>query len=291
MHAFASNICWQYQLYYYEYTYNLKALMKLKISHRTSYHYTQPLSYAIQTLCLTPQSGPTQQVLDWSVNAPGSLKPMRDPYGNLSHTLTYDQKPITQKTIVASGIVNTLNVHAFTETAPTTPFIYLRETALTRSNERLAQFAKHFLSDGTHEASVLALARAVFKRVHYKPGTTEVNTTAEEAFDICSGVCQDQAHVFIAACRSQGVPVRYVSGYFYAADAPELASHAWAEVCIDTQAQRWLSVDVTHECFTDERHVRLAVGVDYAACSPIRGVRHGGGDEAMKVEVNITPLS
>ena len=35
------------------------------------------------------------------------------------------------------------------------------------------------------------------------------------------------------------------------------------------------------------RHVRLAVGPDYAACLPIRGVRHGGGKEAMRVNVAI----
>jgi len=102
-------------------------------------------------------------------------------------------------------------------------------------------------------------------------------------------VAQDQAHVFIAACRANGVPARYVSGYFYAPESPALASHAWADVCVDTDRRRWLSVDVTHECLMDERHVRLAVGPDYAACLPIRGVRHGGGEEAMRVRVEIRP--
>jgi transglutaminase-like putative cysteine protease len=54
--------------------------------------------------------------------------------------------------------------------------------------------------------------------------------------------------------------------------------------------QRWLSVDVTHQCLADERHVRLAVGVDYAACAPMRGVRQGGGDESMKVSIGIKPV-
>ncbi len=41
----------------------------------------------------------------------------------------------------------------------------------------------------------------------------------------------------------------------------------------------------------DERHVRLAVGPDYAACAPVRGVREGGGDESMRVCVSIEPMS
>jgi transglutaminase-like putative cysteine protease len=264
--------------------------MKLQIEHHTVYRYTQPLSYAIQTLCLTPQSGPTQRVHDWQIIAPGQLKPMHDAYGNQAHTLTYDQKPIMYKTLSAKGMVETLNVAEFHETAATSPFVYLRETTLSRSHSRLTDFAQAILKDGVNKEAVLALASAVSARVHYKQGTTEVNTTAEEAFDLSSGVCQDQAHVLIAACRSQGIPARYVSGYFYAPYAPELASHAWADVCLDVDTQQWISVDITHACLTDERHIRLAVGADYAACSPVRGVRHGGGDEIMTVEVSIRPV-
>ena len=68
---------------------------------------------------------------------------------------------------------------------------------------------------------------------------------------------------------------------------PELASHAWADVCIDVAQRRWLSIDVTHRCLIDQRHVRLAVGPDYAACPPVRGVRSGGGQESMRVVVKV----
>jgi transglutaminase-like putative cysteine protease len=55
-------------------------------------------------------------------------------------------------------------------------------------------------------------------------------------------------------------------------------------------ARRWLSIDVTHECPVDERHVRLAQGPDYTACAPVRGIRSGGGEERMEVQVQIRPL-
>ena len=47
-------------------------------------------------------------------------------------------------------------------------------------------------------------------------------------------------------------------------------------------------MDITHDGLMDERHVRLAVGPDYAACAPVRGVREGGGDETMRVRVQIS---
>jgi len=94
----------------------------------------------------------------------------------------------------------------------------------------------------------------------------------------------------VAACRSLGVPARYVSGYFHAAGSERLASHAWAEVCLELSGRRWFGVDITHVCPVDERHVRLAVGPDYSACSPIRGVRSGGGREHLLVELEIVAL-
>ena len=62
------------------------------------------------------------------------------------------------------------------------------------------------------------------------------------------------------------------------------------DVCLDVAERRWASIDVTHACLTDERHVRLAVGTDYNACPPIKGVRQGGGLETMHVHIRIAPL-
>jgi hypothetical protein len=40
-----------------------------------------------------------------------------------------------------------------------------------------------------------------------------VTTTADEALELGRGVCQDFSHIMLAACRSQGLPARCVSGY------------------------------------------------------------------------------
>jgi transglutaminase-like putative cysteine protease len=165
--------------------------------------------------------------------------------------------------------------------------LYLRTTPLTEPDAALHTLGREHLRRGTTPDALLTLAAAVREGVRYRPGVTAVRTTAREALALGAGVCQDQAHVFIAACRAAGLPARYVSGYFHSPQAPQLASHAWVDVCIDAAARRWLSVDITHDGLMDERHVRLAVGPDYAACAPVRGVREGGGDETMRVHVRI----
>jgi transglutaminase-like putative cysteine protease len=259
--------------------------MKLTIQHVTNYDYTAPLQYALQSLCLTPQASAHQTVHDWTVTAPAPLHAQRDGYGNVSHTWSLARR-MYGSAVRAGGTVETHSSPWLVDDAAP-PQVYLRHTPLTRAHAQLKALGRVHLADGVSEASAMALALAVIQRVRYRPGATDVGTTAEQAWELGGGVCQDHAHVYLAACRANGVAARYVSGYFYAPDAPHLASHAWVDVCVAPAEHRWLSVDITHGCLMDERHVRLAVGLDYAACSPIRGVREGGGDETMRVRIDI----
>ncbi len=259
--------------------------MKLTIQHVTHYDYSAPVQYALQSLCLTPQGSAHQTVHDWTLSAPAPLFAQRDGFGNMAHTWSLSQRTFGSA-VRASGTVET-HASPWLVDGTVPPQLYLRVTPLTVADDRLRGLGRVHFADGVSEAGALALALAVLKRVRYKTGATTVLTTAMQAWELGGGVCQDHAHVFIAACRANGVPARYVSGYFYAPDAPHLASHAWADVCVEPCTYRWLSVDITHGCLMDERHVRLAVGLDYRACSPIRGVREGGGDESMRVRIDI----
>ncbi|MED5621295.1 transglutaminase family protein [Ideonella sp. BN130291] len=264
--------------------------MILAITHTTEYHYSEPLKHAIQTLCLTPRSSAHQTVQQWQVSGPGRLFASTDGFGNCMHTCTLARRAVRGR-VHAHGVVSTHASPWTVDEEPDMPppWLYLRPTPLACAHAPLHQWARSLLAPAQADAAaVLQLAAGVRDRVRYEPGQTSVHTTAPQAFDHGSGVCQDQAHVFVAACRSLGLPARYVSGYFHAPGAPALASHAWAEVCLDTQARRWLGMDITHACAIDERHVRLAVGPDYAACAPVRGMRSGGGEERMEVSVSIS---
>lgn len=268
--------------------------MKLHIRHTTHYTYTEPLRYALQNLCLTPQSGPAQQVLFWDLSAPSTLYPQQDGLGNQVHayTLVADaDSPVRSSWVQAAGQVQTMGVAEFHDApAMPDPGFFLRPTHLAAPEPALAAFGKTFLTAPASTPKIpelLALTLGISKEISYKKNSTSVTTTALQAFQAGAGVCQDQAHVMVAVCRSLGLPARYVSGYFYAANEPDLASHAWVDVCLDAPSRRWLSLDVTHACPVDQRHVRLAVGTDYNACPPIKGVRQGGGVETMQVEIQI----
>ncbi len=274
--------------------------MKLHIQHTTHYRYTEPLLYSLQQLHLWPQSGVWQSLLAWDIKGPGPIHELPDGQGNRQHSFSLQARPeqgIRELCVRAAGIVQTHGVAVFVETGPLPlPAFYRRSTLLAEPHPRMAAWAEQRCPQAARAAlagedwsvdAALELTSAVADQVRYRSGSTGVETTALEAFDWGLGVCQDQAHVMLAVCRSLGVPVRYVSGYFFADNEPELASHAWVDVCLSEAERRWISLDVTHQCPTDERHVRLATGTDYSACPPTRGLRRGGGQESMAVDIRI----
>lgn len=262
--------------------------MRLSILHRTVYHYTTPVFYSIQQLRLTPRTESHQRTLRWRLGAPGTLAATIDAYGNTTHTLTLAEAH-GDVTIEARGEVEVdplVDGRLEEAESGVPPLSFLALTPLTEPDDAVLEFAQRLRQRDA--GGLLAFANDVCDAVAYQAGTTEVTSTAREALALGRGVCQDHAHLFIAACRVRGLPARYVSGYVHPGDAPHAASHAWADVYL--QEHGWVSIDVTHRRFASDHLCRLAVGRDYASASPVRGVRIGGGDEKMDVRVNIRPF-
>jgi transglutaminase-like putative cysteine protease len=259
--------------------------MQLHIRHETTYRYEHAVKYSIQSLRLTPRRDAGQRALNWRITAPGRRVEQQDAYGNTTHLLTYEE-PHQQVSIVVEGIVDTGGGSALLpDEGPLAPLAFLAPTALTRIDERVREFAARSLA-GTDPlpARLERLATALHGAIRYRRGVTAVNDDAATVLERGEGVCQDHAHAFIACCRAAGIPARYVSGYFYPGDAAEVASHAWADAWLGTEGG-WLSVDLTHAALAGERHCRLAIGRDYRDAAPVRGVRRGGGSEALHVAV------
>src|SRR5882672_2557826 len=262
--------------------------MHLHIRHETTYRYDSPLKYSIQSLRLTPRRDPGQRPLSWRIQAPGRQLEQVDAYGNITHLLTLEE-PHREISIVVSGVVDTGESGAplLPDEGPLSPLAYLAPTALTRAGDPLREFAtRHLAGSAPLRERLVQLNEAISDAIQYRPGTTEVTDDAATVFAHGAGVCQDQAHVFIACCRAAKVPARYVSGYFHAGDAGRVASHAWADAWLGAD-DGWLSLDITHRVAAGARHCRLAVGRDYLDAAPIRGVRHGGGRERMQVAVSV----
>jgi transglutaminase-like putative cysteine protease len=137
---------------------------------------------------------------------------------------------------------------------------------------------------------VTEINQGIHRRFAYAPNSTQVDSPIDHALKERKGVCQDFAHIMIALVRTVGVPCRYVSGYlFHAKDdqsiASEGASHAWVEALLPGSG--WLGFDPTNNLLCGERHIRVAVGRDYAEVPPTRGVFKGGSESELSVSVTV----
>jgi transglutaminase-like putative cysteine protease len=265
--------------------------MQLRILHRTAYRYDEPVKYSAQALRLTPRREGQQRVLTWAIHAPGRRIEQMDAHGNVTHLLTVED-PHKEIEIIVSGSVEVTHADALLpHEGALSPLAYLASTPLTAADAAIASLAQEYRhASGSERDRLYALASSVHDRVKYQKGSTTVEDTASAALARGKGVCQDQAHVFISACRAMGIPARYVSGYLYDSNAggdDTAASHAWVDAWL-TDAKAWVGIDVTHREPTGMQHCRLAVGRDYLDAAPVRGVRRGGGREMMDVDVTVS---
>lgn len=262
----------------------------LTIRHETSYSYGTPVGYTIQQLRLTPRAEPHQRVLSWQISSIGSRHAFTDAFDNSCEMLTI-AVPHDEFHIVASGQVEVTNPDRgrMSELSSLSPLAFTVPTLLTAPDDTIRDFAARFLLPGARSQQLLELTEAICGAVMYQTGATAVTTTATEALALGAGVCQDHAHLFIACCHTAGIPARYVSGYLDSGHVDHGASHAWVDVWVDeVDYSGWVSLDVTHACLQDAGYCRLAVGRDYESAAPVRGMRRGGSDEAMAVQVDIS---
>jgi transglutaminase-like putative cysteine protease len=266
--------------------------VQIVVRHRTRYCYARPVHYSAQTLRLTPQSFEGQRVVEWAIHAPGIEEALavRDAFGN--RVLLISVAGAHTETIIdAGGVVETIDrngvVRGVAETVPLR--IYLRQTPQTTANGAIRHLCASISGRGTIER-LHELMHRIRDTVGYEIGATHAHTSAAEALSDRRGVCQDHAHIFIAAARTLGIPSRYVTGYLLVSgEAQAQAQHAWAESWVDDLG--WVGFDVANGLCPTANYVRLAAGLDAGQAAPVRGCRRGGEAETLEVTVQVQQQS
>jgi transglutaminase-like putative cysteine protease len=264
--------------------------MRIRIHHETTYSYDRPAQSMVQLLRLTPRDHEGQYVRRWRIDLDegGVLRQREDAYGNILHVLSATGQ-FSTFTLSVDGEVETQDttgiVKGAIERFP--PELYLRETPLTRPGAAIADFARGAAKGDGSLARLHALLRALTRHMSFEIGTTDAATTAAQAFEHGRGVCQDLAHVFIAAARVLGIPCRYVGGHLLRGDgaAEQEAGHAWAEAHV--AGLGWVGFDPANGICPTEAYVRVGIGLDYLGAAPVRGAQIGGSEEKLAVAIQV----
>jgi transglutaminase-like putative cysteine protease len=277
---------------------------RLRIVHRTHVCYEGSARASYNEARMTPPTLHRQSVLETriSTDVPAPMWAYSDYWG--TRVSSFDiQAPHHELVIRAQATVETRP--AATPARPL-PWAALRERAAsgrllefrtptkrTAVDETLAATARQRTADADPLEAAAEIASWVSDRVAYVPGATEVQTSAQEAWDKSQGVCQDMAHLTVALLREVGLPARYVSGYLHPepeaqpGDEAACESHAWVEYW----AGEWLACDPTTRAQVGERHVIVATGRDYGDVPPLKGIYHGAPSSTMDVTVAVARLA
>ncbi len=263
--------------------------MRLAIDHTTHYVFSGPVNRGMQRLRLMPKTSSGQRVLEWNMHFEGAQLQVEyeDPHCNHVALISFNPG-VREVTIRCEGLVDTNDENGIIgRHAGFMPmWQFTEQTDLTRTGNRVRSLIGALGAETNRLAMLHALSALIRERVEYATGHTDAATTAEGVLQAGRGVCQDHAHVFIAAARALGTPARYVSGYLMMNDRiDQEAGHAWAEAFVEGLG--WVGFDISNGISPDARYVRVATGRDYRDAAPVTGIRYGERDEAMHVKLAV----
>ena len=276
------------------------------VEHLSDFRYEKPAQGSLMVLRLHPRADGGQRVTSFALEIEPAAAPIafQDPFGNACHLFnvhrTHEHTVVKSRaeveTAPAPDLPDRLGGDAWAALAEAAPPLayweFLTPSRFARPSPALAAFVedKDLSRGGDPLSSLLELGRVLHAAFRYEPGSTAVDSPIEHILETGRGVCQDYTHVMIAIARSWGIPSRYVSGYLHREGAPgeqtpEGASHAWAEFLLPDLG--WFGIDPTNDTIADHRHVRIALGRDYADAAPTRGAVFGGGESRLDVAVRV----
>lgn len=288
--------------------------MIYNIAHRTTYTYDAPVTSARCVMRLIPRNDRGQAVLSSHIDVSPeaeNLTERLDFYGNrvcetrilkphtrlqitLAARVAVERAPPPAPALTPAWEIVRNAAQTTNSLTAASPAHYIYASRFTPLVDAATEYARESFSPGR---PILEGALELTQRIHadfdYDPDATHIATPIAQAFERRHGVCQDFAHIMIAALRGLGLAASYVSGYLRTFAAPGQtrlegadATHAWASVWCGPEFG-FFDLDPTNAVAVGNDHIVIAIGRDYADVSPIYGVILGAGNQDLDVSVDV----
>lgn len=282
--------------------------MIYSVRHTTTFRYEPAVRESVMEVRLQPRSDGEQRCLSFAleVDPAANVMQYRDFTGNTVHHFDIAGRH-TQVKVTAQSAVELQSVPAPRPSdsgdwadldalvACNDHWEMLLPSHFSHASESLGRLAKELKCErrGNPLTLLTEINESIYTLFAYVKNSTKVDSPIEEALQARQGVCQDFAHIMIALVRPLKIPCRYVSGYMFHRDEDEKdrslegASHAWVEALVPGWG--WVAFDPTNNLVGGDRHIRVAIGRDYADVPPTRGVYKGEAQSELSVAVTVSP--
>lgn len=260
--------------------------MKLRVSHRTRYRYSEPVHLDPHTLRLMPRGAGTQRVSNHRLEIsprPSVFGETLDAHGNAVHGAWFEG--VTEYLEIDNSFeVETLRSNPFDFVLSDLSLATLPIVYPAAEQPVLAPYCR-----GAREGLVYSFARAAAQETEWQtiPFLSALNRRlyqniehvtreegdaqpAEVTLSQRRGACRDTAVAFVACCRAMGLAARFVSGYeLEAARGDQAYMHAWGEVYLPGGG--WRGYDPSRGLAVAEHHVAVAAADTPAMATPVSG--------------------
>ena len=286
-------------------------MVSLRIHHRTTYRYRQPVSFGPHRLLLRPRESREVRLIssDLTVTPSATVTWAYDVAGNAVATATLDAPA---HTLVIDSVARVelravpYPIFDIAASAASFPFRYSDDEwtdlgALTvrqypDPDARLQTWAQGFVAGNpTDTLSLLKdLNAGVAGGIGYEAREDEGTQSPSRTLALGQGSCRDLATLLVEAVRSLGFGARIVSGYLYdpaqslVGSAGAGSTHAWAEIYLPGAG--WITFDPTNRSMGGANLIPVAVARDIRQAMPVTGSFSGpaGALQSMSVEVNVS---
>ncbi len=258
------------------------------ISYEAINNYKEPVTEAIFEFMVLPCNDDSQITVDFTFdNSLGeSIFQYRNVFGfqvtRIRTDKTFDKLSFTLKAKVRKR--NAISTHSISTSAIDEEeiiqssdfyldnFLYLKKTPFTALTEKFLKKLLKKAPEQSISSYLQELNPYVGELITLEKESKSLENTTDDILEAGSGVSQDFAHLFIAMCRANGIPARFVSGYLNEEENYNTYAtmHAWAEALVPGYG--WVGYDPANRTKVDVNYIKVAHGVDYRDCSPIKGV-------------------
>ncbi len=280
----------------------------LKIDHRTTYRYRQPVSLGPHRLMLRPRESRDLRLVscDVTVTPAATLTWAHDVFGNTIATATFQS--MAGNLVIHSMVELELNaapwpVFDVAASAAVYPFQYssdefidlgaLASPQYPDPTGRLREWARAFVRGNSTDTLALLqdLSAGVSNWINYQSREEEGTQSPLQTLDRGFGSCRDFAVLFVEAARSLGFGARIVSGYLYnpgqlAGAGAAGSTHAWAEVYVPGAG--WISFDPANRTAGGFNLIPVAVARDIRQAMPVTGSFAGMTDAFIDMAVEVS---
>jgi len=271
--------------------------MRIHILHQSRYRYSQPVLLQPHILRFRPRQDPFQALLSHrlELSPPASLAPMLE-QGGAAERAWFEGSHCSLD-IRAESVVEVARDNPFCQwpdewalQLPWRPPSGESLPPLTALSlvPRIQALASRLLMEakGATQGYLAASARALSGEVARIQRLEGPAMQPEQTLSLGTGSCRDLALVMMALCQAQGIPARFVSGYFLEhVDRRQHQLHAWIEAWLPGAG--WFGWDPSTGLACASLHVAVFSSDQPEQCAPVSGSFKGAATATLQALVEI----